>query len=62
MSQSRVQELADQLTDDAENIFDSLKNVLLPREDLTNQEELEHILHRTKLLCKETIPANLPKI
>jgi hypothetical protein len=40
MSQSRVQELADQLTDDAESIFDSLKKVLLPREDLTNKEEL----------------------
>ena len=37
MSNSRVQDLADQLTDDADAIFLSLRSTLVPREDLLDK-------------------------
>ena len=59
LSSSRALDLADELVDESNTIFYSLQEVLVPREDLLDQEAVQQILHRARIMVRDTIPENL---
>lgn len=56
LSNSRALDLADELIDESNTIFYSLQEVLVPREDLLNYEAVHQILHRARIMHRDTIP------